>query len=104
MRVLRAYALAAISVTIALLLTLFIPPLRQQFKFLLFFLGVFASATGGIGPGVFATLLSVAMADYFLVQPVRSFVISNPINLVPLLLFCAVGFVTTWSVHRKQRL
>ena len=103
MRVLRAYALAAISVTIALLLTLLITPLRQQFKFLLFFLAVFASATGGIWPGVFATLLSVAMADYFLIQPLRSFAISDPGDLVPLLLFCGVGLVITWITHRLQR-
>ena len=103
MRVLRAYALAAVSVTIALLLTLLITPLRQQFKFLLFFLAVFASATGGFWPGVFATLLSVAMADYFLIQPLRSFAISDPGALVPLLLFCGVGLVITWITHRLQR-
>jgi PAS domain S-box-containing protein len=85
-------------------LTLLVPPLRQQFKFLLFFIAVFASATGGIGPGVFATLLSVAMADYFLIPPFHSFAVSDPLNLVPLLLFCAVGFVTVWIVNRKQRL
>ena len=56
MRVLKAYALAAVSVTVALLLTLFITPLRQQFKFLLFFFAVFAGATGGFWPGVFAAL------------------------------------------------
>jgi len=103
MRVLRAYALAVVSVTIALLLTLLITPLRQQFKFLLFFPAVFASATGGIWPGVFATLLSVAMADYFLIQPPRSFAISDPAALVPLLLFCGVGLVITWITHRLQR-
>jgi diguanylate cyclase (GGDEF)-like protein/PAS domain S-box-containing protein len=84
-------------------LTLLITPLRQQFKFLLFFLAVFASATGGFWPGVFATLLSVAMADYFLIEPLRSFAISDPGALVPLLLFCGVGFVITWITHRLQR-
>jgi diguanylate cyclase (GGDEF)-like protein/PAS domain S-box-containing protein len=79
------------------------PPLREQFKFLLFFLAVFASATGGVGPGVFATLLSVAMVDYFLMEPLRSFAISDPGNLVPLLLFCGVGLVITWITNRLQR-
>ena len=103
MRVLKAYALAAMSVTIALLLTLLLTPLREQFKLLLFVLAVFASSTGGIGPGVFATLASVALADYFLLQPLHSFAISDPENLVPLLLFCAVGLVITWITHRLQR-
>jgi diguanylate cyclase (GGDEF)-like protein/PAS domain S-box-containing protein len=92
-----------VSVTIALLLTLLITPLRQQFKFLLFFLAVFFGATGGVGPGVFATLLSVAMVDYFLIQPLHSFAISDPGDLVPLLIFCGVGLVTTWITHRLQR-
>jgi len=103
MRVLRAYALAAMSVTMALLLTLLITPLRQQFKFLLFFLAVFASATGGIWPGVFATLLSVAVVEYFLIQPLHSFAISDPGNLVPVVLFCCAGLVITWITHRLQR-
>ena len=103
MRVLRAYAVAAVSVTMALVLTLLITPLREQFKFLLFFLAVFASATGGVGPGVFATLLSVAMADYFLIQPLRSFAVSDPGDLIPLLLFIGAGLVITWITHRLQR-
>jgi diguanylate cyclase (GGDEF)-like protein/PAS domain S-box-containing protein len=84
-------------------LTLLITPLRQQFKLLLFFLAVFASATGGIWSGVFATLLSVALVDYFLIQPLHSFAISDPGDLVPLLLFCGVGLVITWITHRLQR-
>ncbi len=102
-RVIRIYALATVSVTIALVLTLLITPLYQQFKFVLFVLAVFASATGGIWPGVFATLLSMAMADYFLLHPLRSFAIPDPGNLVRSLLFCGVGFVITWITHRLQR-
>jgi PAS domain S-box-containing protein len=84
-------------------LTLLIPPLRQEYKFLLFFLAVFVSATGGVGPGSFATLLTVVMVDYFLILPLHSFAISDPGALVPLLLFCGVGFVITWIIHRLQR-
>ena len=99
-RVFGAYALSAISVTMALLLTLVVTPLRDQFKFLLFFLAVFVSATGGVGPGVFATLLSVAMATYFLVRPLRSFAISDPRDTIPLLIFCGVGITITWITRR----
>ncbi|MGO8732010.1 MAG: diguanylate cyclase [Terriglobia bacterium] len=103
MKTVRAYVFATLSVTTALLLTLLMTPLREQFKLLLFVLAVFASSTGGVGPGVFATLASVALADYFLLQPLHSFAISDPENLVPLLLFCAVGLVITWIIHRLQR-
>jgi diguanylate cyclase (GGDEF)-like protein/PAS domain S-box-containing protein len=84
-------------------LTLLSTPLHQQFKFLLFILAVFASATGGVWPGVFATLLSAVVADYFLLQPPHSLAISDLGNLLPLLLFCGVGFVITWTIQRLQR-
>jgi diguanylate cyclase (GGDEF)-like protein/PAS domain S-box-containing protein len=103
MRVLRAYALAALSVTIALLLTLVITPIRQQFRFLLFILAIFVSGTGGFWPGVFATLLSVAMATYFLIEPLHSFAVSSPGVLIPLFVFCGVGIVITWITHRLHR-
>ena len=43
MKTVRAYAFATFSVTTALLLTLLLTPLREQFKLLLFVLAVFAS-------------------------------------------------------------
>ena len=86
----------------ALLLTLLITPLHQQFRFLLFALAVVVSATGGIWPGVFATLLSAALADYFLIPPLHSLAISDSGDLVRLLLFCGVGLVITWITHRFQ--
>ena len=103
MRVLRAYALATVSVTLALLLTLFVPLLRDHFKFLLFFLAVFASAIGGVGPGAFATLLSVVMAHYFLLPPLRSFSISDPGEELRVLLFCSAAFTVTWITQRVKR-
>ncbi len=103
MRVLKTYGLAALSVTLALVLTLAVRPIAQHSKFLLFVLAVFTSATGGVGPGVFAALLSVAMADYFFVQPLHSFMIANLEDMVPLLLFSGVGTVITLTMHRLRR-
>ena len=103
MRALRAYALSIVSVTLALILTLLVPLLREHFKFLLFFLAVFVSAIGGAGPGAFATLLSVAMADYFLLSPLRSLAISDPGELLRALLFCSLGLVVTWITQRVKR-
>jgi diguanylate cyclase (GGDEF)-like protein/PAS domain S-box-containing protein len=103
MRVVRGFVIAAISVTIALLLTLFFTPLRLQFKFLLFFLAVFASATEGVLQGVFAILLSVGMADYFLLPPLHSFSISDRTDLIRTLLFCGAGLAVVWITQRIQR-
>jgi diguanylate cyclase (GGDEF)-like protein/PAS domain S-box-containing protein len=83
-------------------LTLHITPLHEQFRFLLFALAVVVSATGGIWPGVFATLLSAAVADYFLIPPTHSLAISSSGDLVRLLLFCGVGLVITWITDRFQ--
>ena len=103
MRILRAYGLALLSVTIALLLTLVITPIRQQFRFLLFILAVFVSATGGFWPGIFATLLSVVMGVFFVFESTRLSEISSPAVLIPLFVFCGVGFVITWITHRLHR-
>ncbi|MGA3213927.1 MAG: PAS domain S-box protein, partial [Terriglobales bacterium] len=84
-------------------MTLLIPPLHQQFRFLLFAVAVAVSATGGIWPGVFATVLSAALAVYFLIPPVHSFAISDRGDLVRLLLFCGVGLVISWITRRLQR-
>ncbi len=104
MRALRAYALAALSVTIALLLTLG-TPVREQSPFLFLVLAVMIGATRGFWPGVFATLLSVAMGLYFLIPPPDSFKIAGPEAVAPLLLFGAVGIAITWitdSLHRSE--
>jgi len=103
MRVFRAYALAVLSVTIALLLTLVITPIREQFRFLLFALAVFASATGGLWPGVFATLLSVALAVLFLSDPLHPFAISSPATLARPVLFSGAGCLIAWVTHRLRR-
>jgi len=103
MRILRAYALAVLSVTIALLLTLVITPIRDQFKFLLFMLAVFVSASGGFWPGVFATLLSVGLAVLLLSDSAHAFSIASPAALIPPLAFCGVGVVITWVTHRLHR-
>ena len=100
MRVFKAYALAVLSVTTALLLTLVITPIRQQFRFLLFILAVFVSAAGGFWPGVFATLLSVAAAVLFLFAPSHLYAMARPEVLVPLIAFCSVGVVITWITDR----
>jgi diguanylate cyclase (GGDEF)-like protein/PAS domain S-box-containing protein len=91
------------SVTMALLVTLLIPPLHEQFRFLLFTLAVVVSATGGTWPGVFATVFSGALAFFFFFPPVHSLVTSDLGDLVRLLLFCGEGFVITWVIRRLQR-
>jgi K+-sensing histidine kinase KdpD len=45
----------------------------------------------GFGPGLFATFLSGAIAEYFFVQPAKSFMVWKPRDIVALVLFSLVG-------------
>jgi formate hydrogenlyase transcriptional activator len=51
---------------------------------------------GGAGPGLFATLLSSAIAEYFFMEPLNSFAAKSPRDVVGLLLFAAMGMITSW--------
>lgn len=102
LRVLKPFAIAAISVTLALLLTLLITPPHQPIRFLLFVLAVVLSANEGFWPGVFATLLSAALAASFLIQPMDWSPASDSGELVGMLQFCGLSFAITWVTHRFQ--
>jgi len=85
---------------LAFLLTLHTPLLLQHFRFLLFWCAVLASATRGTWPGVFATFLGVALADYFLVPPPHASVIFNPTEQARALLYCGGSLATVWVIRR----
>ena len=103
LRVLKPYALAGASVVIALLLTILITPLHHQVRLLLFILAVVVSANEGVGPGVFATLLSATLASCFLISPAGWSATSDSGNLVRMLQFCGLNLAITWVTHRFQR-
>jgi PAS domain S-box-containing protein len=46
---------------------------------------------GGLGPGLFATLLAAAIAAYFFLEPLHSIAVRNPHDIVGLVLFVALG-------------
>ena len=48
---------------------------------------------GGFGPALFATVLSAGTAAYFFMEPLNSFLVEKPRDLVGLLLFTAMGIV-----------
>ncbi len=103
MRSLKTFTFAAITVLIALLLTLLLPPLRQHFKFLLFAFAICISATRGVWEGVFATLLSAVLAIGLLMPPLRTLAVSDEGDLVRLILFIAVGLVISLITRRLQQ-
>ena len=87
------YAIAVISVTIALMLTLSLPVIRTGSPFMFFFLAITVTAlVGGIRPGLLALVLSLLVVIYWVLPPIRSFMLSQE-NL-----FRVIGFVVTASL------
>jgi hypothetical protein len=67
----RRYGVALASVTLALLLTIWVPtPLLEKHHSAIFFVAVIVSTLyGGMGPGLVAIALATAGIEYFLVRP-----------------------------------
>ncbi len=99
LRAVKAYGFAGLSVGVALLITITIPAARHRSPYLLPMLGIMLGASWGLGPGIFATLLGMVSELYFFVPQPLSFVVSEPEELVPLLLFGTVGLSITWITH-----
>ncbi|MBA3440392.1 MAG: DUF4118 domain-containing protein, partial [Pyrinomonadaceae bacterium] len=69
------YAVAVVSVAVALVVELLLDPLVDgESSFLIFFAAVMVSAWhGGLGPGLLATLLAAAVSNYLFLSPIYSF-------------------------------
>jgi K+-sensing histidine kinase KdpD len=87
-----------------------------SFPYITFFPAIMLSAwLGGLWPGVMTTLLCAIAADYFWIEPARSWAMVNPANLLGMFVFVAVGVLisalneawrraTTAVVESEQRL
>ncbi len=101
----RRYAVALLAVAAATLLRYGLDDIVGATPpFILFYPAVMlVSLLAGFGPGVFATLLSAAIADYLFLDPRNSFVVRNPRDVVWLALFVATGTAISWLGDRSQR-
>lgn len=88
------YGMAALAVTLALLLTQWLRPLITPTISPLFFAAVMFSAWyGGLGAGLFATILSVLASDYFLIPPLYALGKADGADLLQLLVFSLVALL-----------
>lgn len=88
------YVMAALSVTLALLLTQWLRPLIAPTISPLFFAAVMFSAWyGGLGSGLFATMLSVLASDYFLIPPLYALGQASGADLLQLFVFSLVALL-----------
>src|SRR6266478_4726302 len=94
------YGVAVSFVLLALLLQL-LPPARQ-IPFAFFFAAVALSARiCGFGAAIFSTILSAAMADFFLLPPRFSFAVRGG-DVLRLLFFALVALVISSLAKNKS--
>src|SRR5258708_4467011 len=103
-----AYSLAVLAPAVSLAVRWSLRPvLGDGVPHMVFFPAVMIAAyVGGLWPGLLATLISAAAADYFLVEPLYSFAIAKPAHAVGLTLFLVVGTmlsILSESLHRTRR-
>ena len=102
------YAVVAVAL---LLISLVLASLRAYLSLatavLVYLLAVFFVAIRlGRGPSLFASVLSVLLANYLFTEPYHTLAVSSPRDLISLLVFLAVAEITsrlTIERHRLQR-
>jgi signal transduction histidine kinase/PAS domain-containing protein len=97
------YGAAVLFVAIALVITLAAQPYLARIIFVFFWPAVVGAAMlGGVGPGLLASLLSVAAADYFMIGPPKTFEFTDPIELVQVAVFLTIGGTVAYVAGRLQ--
>jgi PAS domain S-box-containing protein len=103
-----AYGVAVLATGVSLVLRWPLwPVIGDHTPFMTFFPAVILSAyLGGLGPGLVATFVNAAAADFFLLKPHFSFEIQDPADILALGLFTLTGVVLSGlseSLHRSRR-
>jgi PAS domain S-box-containing protein len=82
----------------------FFEVLELRVTFLTFYPAVAVAALyGGLGPGLLATVVSAALADYFWMEPVGSFAITNSADLISMIVFVASGALISYLAEATYR-
>jgi signal transduction histidine kinase/PAS domain-containing protein len=97
------YGAAVLFPLAALLLSLAIAPLLKSVVFIFFWPAVIGAAIiGGLGPALVASVLSIGLADWFLVVPVHSFDLTSPEELVPFAVFLVTSVLVGSLANNLQ--
>jgi two-component system sensor histidine kinase KdpD len=88
------------AVAVGKLLTLLTPFPNLSMIFLMAVL--FSALRLGIGPAVYASLLSFATYNFFFIEPLYTFTIAQPYELFALIVFLAVAFLTSALAGRAR--
>jgi signal transduction histidine kinase len=97
------YGVALLSSLVAFALTSLLSSFVERSIFIFFFASVVGSAWyGGKGPGLLASVLAVLIVDYFFTPPDRSLHLTDPGDLIPLVLFAVIALLVS-SVMESLR-
>jgi PAS domain S-box-containing protein len=78
--------------------------LELRAPFVTFYPAVMVAALyGGLGPGLLATVISAALADYFWIEPVGQFAITNFADLISFVIFLSSGALISYLAEATYR-
>jgi C4-dicarboxylate-specific signal transduction histidine kinase len=101
-RLLSSYAVAAISVGIAVVITLKLGSIIKDTSTLFFCSVMLSSWYGGLWPGVFAALLSVVALDYYFILPLYALGISLE-ETPDMIVFVSTALFIGWLSGEQKR-
>jgi K+-sensing histidine kinase KdpD len=101
-RLLSSYVVAAISVGIAVVITLKLGSVIKHTATLFFCSVMLSSWYGGLWPGVFAALLSVVALDYYFIPPLYAFGISLE-EAPDMIVFVSTALFIGWLSGEQKR-
>jgi len=100
----RRYDMAVALVLAAALLRLILSALGMPFVFATFYPAVMLAAlSGGVREGLLATVLSVAVAGAFWIEPLGALIAPPPFNLLGVAIFVVNGFLVSWVAEKVQQ-
>jgi C4-dicarboxylate-specific signal transduction histidine kinase len=101
-RLLSSYLVASISVGIAVIATLILGSAIKHTTALFFCSVMLSSWYGGLGPGLFAAVLSVVALDYYFIPPLYALGI-GPEDAADMIAFVATAFFISWLTSDQKR-
>jgi C4-dicarboxylate-specific signal transduction histidine kinase len=101
-RLLSSYAMAALSVVIAAVITLKLGSVIKHTATLFFCSVMFSTWYGGLWPGVFAALLSVVALDYYFIPPLYALGVSLE-EAPDMIVFVATALFIGWLSGDQKR-
>jgi C4-dicarboxylate-specific signal transduction histidine kinase len=101
-RLLSSYLVASISVGIAVIATLILGSAIKHTTALFFCSVVLSSWYGGLGPGLFAAVLSVVALDYYFIPPLYALGM-GPEDAADMITFVATAFFISWLTSDQKR-